>query len=66
MAIAEKLDREAWLADNSAEAKAIRRLSDPTSKKDWIVLPETTDQEYHSSLQRLKDAGYSVNVPVKN
>jgi len=61
-----QLKRDAWLKENSAEAKAIRRISEPISDEDWIELPETTEEEYHAALKRLKESGYNVNVPIKN
>ncbi|WP_071453307.1 hypothetical protein [Gloeomargarita lithophora] len=56
-AITQKLAHESWLKENSAEAKAIRRMAEPNAPSDWIGLPETTEAEYHAALQRLRESG---------
>jgi hypothetical protein len=61
-AIAKKLTHEAWLKENSAEAKAIRRIAEPIADSDWIELPEPTDEEIKAGIVTLRSRGYNVEI----
>lgn len=59
-AIAEKLQRENRFAANSAEAKAIARISKPISESEWVTVG-TLDEEFDLEQinKEIRQRGYS-------
>ncbi len=47
----------------SAEARAVQRIAQPLQEEEWIELPESTDEERNTSLERLRGKGYQIQIP---
>ena len=64
-AIAEKLERDAWLKQNSAEAKAISRIANPIREEDWVTIG-TLDEEFDMEeiARKVKERGYNRKVSI--
>ena len=64
-AIAEKLERETWLKKNSAEAKAISRITNPIREEDWVMIG-ALDEEFDMEkiARKVKERGYNRKVSI--
>jgi len=62
-AIAEKLDREVWLKENSAEARALQRIANPIREEDWVTIG-SLDEEFDMEeiAKKVRERGYRRKV----